>query len=52
MNTTQKPLTQIELDCAAAQKRIQSHINRCAGQHQRAVRLSFSKPSQAVKVAA
>ena len=33
-----KPLAE---QCADAQKRIQEHINRSAGQHQRAIRRAF-----------
>ena len=34
------PLT-LDQQCTDAQKRIQAHINRSAGQHQRAIRRAF-----------
>ena len=34
------PLT-LDQQCADAQKRLQEHINRSAGQHQRAIRRAF-----------
>lgn len=42
MNQISLPLPlPLDQQCADAQKRIQEHINRSAGQHQRAIRRAF-----------